>query len=100
MASGTSIVNFQHFISHFILPSNLLNSNEQMLVRPEKRKFQTINLFLVTVRNILSSGLGKFVRVYVLRMRKDELSRRHFKKISGTLISLQVHCYDPELSNK
>ena len=99
MASGTSVVNFKH-VSHFILLSNLLNLNKQMLVGPEKRTFQTINLFLVTVRNILSYGLGKFVRLYVLRMRKDNLSRQHFKKISGTMISLQVHCYDSELSNK
>ena len=96
MTPGTSIVNFEH-VSHFITLSNLLNSNKQMLVGPEKRTFQTINLFLVTVRNILFYGLGKFVRLYVLKMRKDKLLRRHFKKISGTLISLQVHCYDSEL---
>ena len=99
MESGTSIVNFQH-VSHFILLSNLLNLNKEMLVGPEKWTFETINLFLVTVRNILFYGLGKFVRLYVLRMRKDKLSRRHFKKISGTLVSLQVHCYDSELPNK
>ena len=99
MESGTSIVNFQH-VSHFILQSNLLNLKKEMLVGPEKWTFETINLFLVTVRNILFYGLGKFVRLYVLRMRKDKLSRRHFKKISGTLVSLQVHCYDSELPNK
>ena len=99
MASGTSIVNFQ-LVSHFIILSNLFNSNKQMLVGPEKRTFQTINLFLVTVRNILFYGLRKLVRLYVLRMEKDKLSRRHFKKVSGTLISLQVHCYDSELPNK
>ena len=79
MESGTSIVNFQH-VSHFILLSNLLNLNKEMLVGPEKWTFETINLFLVTVRNILFYGLGKFVRLYVLRMRKDKLSQRHKDK--------------------
>ena len=33
---------------------------------PEKRLFQTTNLFSVTARNILSYGLGKFIGPYVL----------------------------------
>ena len=72
--SGTSIVNFKH-IWHFILLLKLLNSNKQMMVGFEKQLFQTINLFLVTVRIILSSGLENFVRLCILRLQKDKLSR-------------------------
>ena len=46
----TSIVNFEHIL-HFILLLILLNSNKKVSVGSEKWSFQTINLFLVTVRN-------------------------------------------------
>ena len=58
--SGASIVIFEH-VSHFILLLVLLSLSKLMPVGPEKLQFQTVNLFSVAVRNILSYGLGKFV---------------------------------------
>ena len=46
-------------------------------------KIQTMNLFLVTVRNTLSSGLGKFFRLYFLRLHRHQVSRRCFKNKSN-----------------
>ena len=60
--SGAAVVNFEHIL-HFILLLILLN--KLMQVGPEKRQFQAIIVFSVTVRNILSNGLEKFVMVYV-----------------------------------
>ena len=57
-------LNFEH-ISHFILLLLLLNSNKQMLLGPKKLQFLTINLFSVSVGNILSYGLGIFVGLHV-----------------------------------
>ena len=60
-----------------------------MVVRPEKWQFQTINLFSVVLRNILSCRLGKFVAFHLyspnIRLQKDKFSRQHFKKTSRTL---------------
>ena len=58
--SGAAVVNFEHIL-HFILLLILLN--KLMQVGPEKRQFQAIIVFSVTVRNILSNGLEKFVMV-------------------------------------
>ena len=59
--SGAAVVNFEHIL-HFILLLILLK--KLMQVGPEKRQFQAIIVFSVTVRNILSNGLEKFVAVY------------------------------------
>ena len=85
--SGASTVSFES-ISHFILLFLLLNSNMQMLVGFEK-----------LVRNILCSGLRKFVGLHVfilihhsnfhskiVRLWKDNFSWQYFKRISQTLL--------------
>ena len=56
--------NFKHILLYILLLL-LLNSSKQMLAGPEKLQFQTINLFSVTGRNILSCGLEKFIRLHV-----------------------------------
>ena len=87
--SGASVVNFEH-ISHFTLQLILLNSNKLIPFGPEKRLFPTINLFSMTMRNILFYGPKKFVGVCFhlyspsIRLLKDKFSH-HFKKISRTL---------------
>ena len=48
--SGAAVVNFEHIL-HFILLLILLN--KLMQVGPEKRQFQAIIVFSVTVRNIV-----------------------------------------------
>ena len=55
--------NFEH-ISHFILLLLLLNSNKCWLGL-RIHSFNTINLFSVTMRIILTFGLGKIVCLYV-----------------------------------
>ena len=54
--SGASIVNFEH-ISQVIVELILLNLDKLMTVGPQKRKFLTINLFSITMRNTLFYGL-------------------------------------------
>ena len=56
---GISIVNFEHNLQ--FIPLLIIAEFEQMLLWPQKQQFQEINLFPVTVRNILSYELGKFV---------------------------------------
>ena len=60
---GASIVNSEHIL-HFILLLILSNSDKKVLVGSQKRLFQKINLFSLTVRNILSYELEK-LRLYV-----------------------------------
>ena len=68
-----------------------------MLVWPEK--WQTENVLSVTVKKILSYGLGKSVGQYAfilihLRLQKDKFSQQ-FKKISETLkIYLRIVNYN------
>ena len=62
--SGASTVNFEHIL-HFTCIYTIIAEFEQMLLGTESIKFKTINLFSVTVRNILFYGLGTFVRLYV-----------------------------------
>ena len=89
--SGVSIVNFEHVL-HYILLSILLNSNKYMLLGPEERQFQTINLFFSNFEKYIVLWEGKICRAinfYLyspnLRFLKDTFSRQQFKKISQTL---------------
>ena len=64
--SGASFANFEHIL-HFILLLILLTEFEQInVVWAGETVVQSINLFPVTVKNILSYGLGKFVGIYVM----------------------------------
>ena len=66
MMSGASFANFEHIL-HFILLLILLTEFEQInVVWAGETVVQSINLFPVTVKNILSYGLGKFVGIYVM----------------------------------
>ena len=67
--SGASIVNSEHIYQHFILLLILLNSSKYMPVGPEKLQFHTINLFSVTVKNVLSYDLRVQQLVYVMYIR-------------------------------
>ena len=89
--SDVSIVNFEHVLRYLLLLI-LLNLNKNMLVGPEERQFQTINLFFSNFEKYIVLWERKICRAinfYLyspnLRFLKDKFSRQQFKKISQTL---------------
>ena len=65
--SCASIVNLEHIL-YFIPLLMLPNLNKKVLVGPEKRLFRTLNLFSLTVRNLLSYELGKLVGLFIFKL--------------------------------
>ena len=63
---AASIVNSEHIL-HFILMLSLFNLKKK-INGPEKLRFQIINLFSVTVGNILFFGLRKSVGSHVFNL--------------------------------
>ena len=89
--SDVSIVNFEHVLRYLLLLI-LLNLNKNMLVGPEERQFQTINLFFSNFEKYIVLWERKICRAinfYLyspnLRFLKNKFSRQQFKKISQTL---------------
>ena len=89
--SDVSIVNFEHVLRYLLLLI-LLNLNKNMLVGPEERQFQTINLFfsnfekyIVLWERKICCAINFYLYSPNLRFLKDKFSRQQFKKISQTL---------------